>query len=150
MKKFFVYILCLAPWFLSSFLKADYDYLTTINTPFFTPPSWFYIVSWSLIYILVSYSFYRIITSYSFKNIPKSYKVTYLLNYLANQSFIPLFFILKNNFLGFISCLITLLTILFLYSETKPLNKTAAKVLIPYILLAIFATILSLSIFLIN
>ena len=90
-KKFFVYILCLAPWFLSSFLKADYDYLTTINTPFFTPPSWFYIVSWSLIYILVSYSFYRIITSYSFKNIPKSYKVTYLLNYLANQSFIPLF-----------------------------------------------------------
>ena len=150
MKKIIIYILCLIPWFFSSILKADYSYLTKINTPFFTPPSWFYIVSWSLIYILVSYSFYKIITSYSFKNIPKSYKITYLLNYLANQSFIPLFFILKNNFLGFISCLITLLTTLFLYSETKPLNQTAAKVLIPYILLSIFATILSLSIYLIN
>ena len=150
MKKIIIYILCLIPWFFSSILKADYSYLTKINTPFFTPPSWFYIVSWSLIYILVSYSFYKIITSYSFKNIPKSYKITYLLNYLANQSYIPLFFILKNNFLGFISCLITLLTTLFLYSETKPLNQTAAKVLIPYILLSIFATILSLSIYLIN
>ena len=150
MKKIIIYILCLIPWFFSSFLKADYSYLTKINTPFFTPPSWFYIVSWSIIYLLISYSFYKIITSYSFKNIPKSYKITYLLNYLSNQSFIPLFFILKNNFLGFVSCLATLLTTLFLYAETKPLNQTASKVLIPYILLSIFATILSLSIFLIN
>lgn len=149
-KKLFIYVLCLLPWFLTSLLKIDYDYLKTIKTPFFTPPSYFYGIAWTIIYILTAYTIYKIIMSYKLKDIPKSYKITLLINYLFNQSFTIVFFLLKNNFLGFISCLGTLISTLFLYEETALLHHKQKYFLIPYILLGIFATILSLSIYLLN
>ena len=57
---------------------------------------------------------------------------------------------LKNNFLGFVSCLGTLISTLFLYEETSLLNNKISKLLYAYILLSLFATILSLSIFFLN
>ncbi len=149
-KKITIYILCLLPWFLNNTIKVDYNYLKEIKTPFFTPPSIFYGIAWSLIYILVSITVYSIITTYKFKNIPKSYKITLLINYLANQSFTLVFFGLKNNFLGFVSCVITFISTLFLYEETSLLQSKKAKYISPYIILSLFATILSLSIFLMN
>ena len=149
-KNIFTYIICLVPWFLSSILKVDYSYIDKIKTPFFTPPNYFYAIAWSIIYILVAYTVYKIIISYKWKDIPKSYKISLLINYLFNQSFTIVFFLLKNNFLGFISCLGTLITTLFLYEETSLLHNKKKYILIPYIALSIFATILSLSIYVLN
>ena len=149
-KKIFTYLLCLAPWFLTSILKVDYNYLDKIKTPFFTPPKAFYGISWTIIYILTAYTIYKIVYSYKWKEIPNSYKITLLINYILNQSFVIVFFILKNNFLGFISCITTLISVLFLYEETSLLKNKSKYLLIPYILLSVFATILSLSIYLLN
>ena len=147
LKKILIYILCLVPWFIINIIPVDYNYLNIIKTPFFTPPKLFYPIAWSIIYFLLSISIYIVIINY--KNI-KSYKVTLLINYLFNQSFVIVFFILKSNFLGFISCLGTLVSTLFLYEETSILDSKNKYLLIPYILLSLFATILSLSIFLLN
>ena len=149
-KKLFTYLVCLIPWFFTSLLKIDYNYLKEIKTPFFTPPNYFYAISWSIIYLLTAYTIYKIVTSYKLKEIPKSYKITLLINYLLNQSFTIVFFLLKNNFLGFFSCVGTLLSTLFLYEETSLLQSKKKYFLIPYIALSIFATILSLTIFLLN
>ena len=150
LKKITIFILCLAPWFINNIIPVDYNYLNEIKTPFFTPPKLFYPIAWSIIYLLISISIYSIVTNYKFKDIPKSYKLTLLINYLFNQSFTLLFFGLKNNFLGFISCLGTFISTLFLYEETSLLDSKKKYLLIPYILLSIFAFILSLTIFLIN
>jgi len=150
MKKILLFIGILIPWFLSSLLPIDYNYYKSLNLPFFAPPSIFYIIAWTIIYIGISISIYQILNSYKLKDIKASYKITLIINYLFNQSFQLVFFILKNNFLGFISCLGTFITTLFLYNETKNLKETSTKYLIPYILLSIFATILSLSIYLLN
>ncbi|MBR3210938.1 MAG: tryptophan-rich sensory protein [Bacilli bacterium] len=149
-KKLFTYLLCLLPWFLTSLLKIDYNYLNKIKTPSFTPPNYFYAISWTIIYILVAYTVYHIVNSYSLKQIPNSYKRTLLINYVLNQSFTIIFFIFKNNFLGFVVCLLTLISTLFLYEETSLLKNKMKYYLIPYIALSIFATILSLSIYLLN
>ena len=149
-KKGFTYLLCLLPWFLTSIIKVDYNYLKKIKTPFFTPPNYFYAISWTIIYILIAYTIYKIVISYKWKDIPKSYKITLLLNYLFNQSFTIVFFMLKNNFLGFVSCIATLITSLFLYEETSLLHNKKKYYLVPYIALSLFATILSLSIYLLN
>ena len=149
-KKIFIYLLVLLPWFVTSFLPLDYDYLNTIHKPFFTPPNYFYAISWTIIYLLVAYTVYSIVISYKWKEIPKSYKITLLANYLFNQSFVVVFFLLKNNFLGFLSCVLTLVSTLFLYEETSLLHSKKKYFLIPYILLSIFAVILSLSIYLMN
>ena len=150
LKKILIYILCLAPWFIINIIPLNYNYFNEIKTPFFTPPKLFYPIAWTIIYILISITIYSIITSYKFKEIPKSYKITLLINYLFNQSYTLVFFGLKNQFLGFISCLGTLLSTLFLYEETSLLETKKKYLLIPYILLSIFATILSATIFLIN
>ena len=149
-KKIFIYILCLLPWFLNNIIPVDYNYYDTIKKPFFAPPSIFYPISWTIIYILISITIYKVLTSYKWKEIPMSYKITLLINYLFNQSYTLIFFGLKNSLLGFISCLGTLLSTLFLYEETSLLNSKISKLLYFYIGLSIFATILSLSIFLLN
>ena len=149
-KKISIFILCLAPWFINNIIPVDYNYFEKIITPFFTPPRAFYPIIWTFIYITIAITIYNVVTSYKLKDIPKSYKITLLINYLFNQSYTLLFFGLKNNFLGFIACLGTFITSLFLYDETSLINNKISKLLYPYIILSLFATILSLSIYLLN
>ena len=62
----------------------------------------------------------------------------------------PLFFLLKSTFLGFVSCLGTFVSCLFLYDETNNLDEKSTKFLNPYVLLSLFATILSITIYIMN
>lgn len=149
-KKILKFVLCLAPWFLTSIIPLDYKFYDKINLPFFAPPRIFYPIAWSITYLLIAITIYSIVTSYKFKDIPKNYKITLLINYLFNQSYTLSFFGLKSTFLGFVTCLGTLISALFLYEESSLLNNKITKLLIPYILLLVFATILSLSIYLLN
>lgn len=150
LKKVFVFILCLAPWFLSSIIPVDYNYFDSLKLPFFTPPKAFYGIAWSIIYILIAISIYGIVSYYRFKDIPKSYKITLVINYIFNQAYTLIFFGLKNNFLAWADCLALFISCLFLYQETNNLREKSSKFLDPYVLLALFATILSLTIYVIN
>lgn len=150
MKKIIIFLCCLLPWFLNNIIPVDYEYYNKIVKPFFAPPRLFYPIAWTIVYILISITIYTIIKYSILKDLPKNYKITLILNYIFNQSYTLLFFGLHNNFLGFISCLATFLSTLFLYEETSLLNNKISKLLYPYIILSLFATILSLSIYLLN
>ena len=151
MKKIITFLCCLLPWFISNLISLDYNYYQRLKLPSFAPPKAFFGIAWSIIYILIAITIYYVITSYSkIKNIPKNYKIILIINYLLNQSYTLVFFGLKNNFLGIISSLGTFLSTLFLYEETSLINSKISKLLFPYILLSLFATILSLSIYLLN
>lgn len=150
LKKFILFIIFLIPWYLSSLFPVDYNYYETLNLPFFAPGNAFYGIAWTIIYVFTTFSIISILNSYKFKDIPSSYKVTLLINYLFNQSYILVAFGFKNNFLGFISCLGTFLSCLFLVVETKSLKEKSTKLLIPYVLLSLFATILSFTIYVMN
>lgn len=149
-KKIILFILCFLPWLVATLIPVDYTYLESLRVPFFSPPVIFYPIAWTTIYLLLAYSISSIISEYTFKKIPVSYKISLLINYLFNQSFTPLFFGLKNNFLGFIACLGTFISSLFLYQETFQLKEKSTKVLDPYVLLSLFATVLALTIYVIN
>lgn len=150
LKKIAIFILILLPWFFAAIIPVDYSYYDAIILPFFAPPKVFYGIAWTIVYILTSISIYKIVESYGYKEIPKSYKLTLLVNYLFNQSYTLIFFGLKSNFLGFVSCLGTFVSCLFLVVETKSLKEKSTKYLIPYVLLSLFAVILSLTIYVIN
>ena len=150
LKKIILFLCCLLPWFLNNIIPLNYNYYKEIKLPFFAPPSYFYGIIWPIIYILIAISVYNIVSSLRWKEIPNNYKIILLINYIFNQSYTIIFFGLKNNFLAFISCLGTLITSIFLKEETSLMNNKISKILIPYILLSIFATILSLSIYLYN
>lgn len=149
-KKILLFLLCLLPWFFTSILPLNYEYYDKIKKPFFAPPSIFYPIAWTIIYILIAITIYSVLSTKRLKDLPKSYLITLIINYLFNQSYTIFFFGLKSAFLGFISCLGTLLSTLFLYEELQIIKSKISKLLIPYIGLSIFASILSLSIFLLN
>lgn len=150
MKKIFTFIILLLPWFLVSLIPVDYNYYQVIKLPWFAPPTIFYSISWTIIYILIACSCVCLLDSYKIKDLPKTYRTTLLINYLFNQSYTLVFFGLHNNFLGFVSCCGTLLSTLFLANETYDLKPKCAKFLIPYILLSFFAVILSFTIYIMN
>ena len=148
-KKVIIYILCLVPWFASSLVPFNEKFYNSLKLPFFTPPNSFYGVAWTLVYICIAISIYQIVTNYKTDDL-KRYSKILGINYLFNQSFMFVFFTLENTFLGFISCLATFISSLFLYEETTTLNEKSTKYLNPYVLLSLFATVLSLTIYILN
>ncbi|MBP3461755.1 MAG: tryptophan-rich sensory protein [Bacilli bacterium] len=147
-KKILKFILLLAPWFLTSIVFNDYSYFDSINLPFFTIPKFLFSIIWPILYILITISVFKVSNSNYFNL--KEYKKDLIYNYIFNQLYTIIFFYLKNNFLAFIDVLLTLLTALFLYYETKEINKKASIYLIFYIIFLIYALILSISIYFIN
>lgn len=150
MKKIFLYLLLLIPWFLSGFLFRNYiSFFDTLNLPFFALPKSLYGITWTILYFLIAYSTFLIYQYDSFKEV-KSYSIALLINYVFNQLYLFSFFFLESTFLGLINALLILISSLFLYVETKQLNIKASKLLKPYLLFTIYAVILSLVIYFMN
>lgn len=150
MKKILKFIIILLPWFIGGILfRSDTVFYKSINKPIFAPPSIVFPIVWTILYILVAISIYLIFKDNSFKD-TKDYNKALLINYFSNQTFSFFFFTLKSPFLALIDTIIVLISSLFLYYESKELNKTSAKLLIPYIIWNVFATILIVSIFFMN
>lgn len=150
MKNILLWIILLVPWFFSSLFPFDYSYYQELTLPFFAPPRILFPIVWTIIYIGIATSVYQIIKLYSWKGIPSSYKKALIINYLFNQSFSFLFFGLKSPFLGFVSSIGTFISSLFLYEETAKLNEKSTNYLNLYILWGLFASILSLTTYILN
>jgi len=150
MKKIFKFILILIPWFIGGLLfRSDTIFYKSLNKPVFAPPSILFPIVWTILYILIALSIYLIFKDNNFKD-TKNYNKTLLINYFSNQVFSFLFFTLKSPFLALIDTFIVFISSLFLYYESKELNKTSAKLLIPYIIWNLFALILIIFIFFMN
>lgn len=145
-KKILKFIIILIPWFLSSLICNNYSYYKEINKPFFALPSNLFGIVWPILYILVAISIYIISNNY----VTKDYKKTLLYNYIFNELYTIIFFCLKNPFLALIDTILTLITSLFLYYETKNIDKKASKFLIPYVIFLVYAFLLSLSVYFLN
>ena len=150
MKKIFKFILILIPWFIGGLLfKSDTIFYKSLNKPVFAPPSILFPIVWTILYILIALSIYLIFKNNIFKD-TKNYNKALLINYFSNQVFSFLFFTLKSPFLALIDTFIVFISSLFLYYESKELNKASAKLLIPYIIWNLFALILIIFIFFMN
>ena len=149
MKNFLLYIILLLPWSISSLLfNKCTNYFDTLNVPFFALPKELYGIFWGILYILIAYSVYLIIKEIKLSN--KNYNLILIINYIFNQLYLYLFFCLKSPLLGLIDIILILITGLFLYVETKNINKKASIFLIPYLIFTGYATILSLFIYFLN
>ena len=150
MKKILKFLALLLPWFISGILfKSDTIFYKGLNKPSFAPPSIVFPIVWTILYILIAISLYLIYKDNDWKDIP-DFNKSLLINYFSNQIFSFLFFTLKSPFLALVDTVIVLISSLFLYYEAKEINKTSARLLIPYILWNIFASILIVSIFFMN
>lgn len=150
MKKIFKFLIILLPWFIGGILfKSDIVFYKYLNKPSFAPKPIIFAIVWPILYILISVSIYKIYKNNNYKNTPE-YNKALLVNYFSNQIFSFLFFTIKSPFLALIDTFIVFITSLFLYYETKEINKNSSKFLIPYILWNTFALALITSVFFLN
>jgi len=150
MKRIFKFLLILLPWFLGGLIfKTDTYFYNSINKPVFAPKSIIFPIVWTILYILIAFSIYKIYKNKDIKEIP-SYNKALIINYFSNQIFSFLFFTVKSPFIAMIDTIIVLISSLFLFEESKKIDKQSAYLLIPYILWNIFALILIISIYFMN
>ena len=132
------------------------SWYSTLNKPFFSPPNWLFGPAWTAHYILmggsaaliwqvISKARYPIITRYAKRGI-----VFFMIHFLFNLAWTPVFFGLHQTVFAFVILLIILVSLIFLIRHFFRLDRLSAFLLIPYLLWVTFASALNLAIILLN
>lgn len=139
--------LCLFVAYVGSyFTKIDIWYYS-INKPFFTPPNWFFPIIWSIIYILMGISLSIILISDSAK---KEALALFSLQLLLNVAWSYTFFTLHELFGSIIIIIALWFAIIATIFEFEKISKNASRLLYLYLVWVSIATILNISILLLN
>lgn len=145
-KKIVSFLCFLLPWFLAGILfRGDSTYYYSLNLPFFAPKPIMFILVWPLLYLLIAYSVFHV-----YRESTSNYKIYLVINYLSNQLFSFCFFLLKDPFLALVDVIIVFISSMYLYVETKMLQKNYSFYLIPYMIWNFLAFILMFCIFVMN
>lgn len=137
--------LCLGVGIVGSFFTTSSipTWYATLNKPFFSPPNFIFAPVWTTLYILMGISLYLV---WQKGKVPTIFWIQLILNFLWSI----LFFGLKNPVLGFVEIVVLWITIFLTIKNFYPISKWAAYLLIPYLLWVTFASILNLSIVILN
>ncbi len=122
----------------------------TLNKPFFSPPNWVFGPVWTILYALMGVSLY-LVRKKGIKNKKTRTAILYFMIQLTlNFLWSLIFFGLHSPVWAFVTIVFLWITILILMMKFYPLSKTAAYLLIPYIIWVSFASLLNLSIVVLN
>ncbi len=127
-----------------------YNWYSQLIKPSWSPPSWLFGPVWSVLYLGIAISFGKVFLMVWQKKIPYIVALPFLLNLIFNASFTPLQFGLKNNLLAAVDILLALITLIWAMYAIYPYTKWITYIQIPYLLWVSFATILQLSITILN
>lgn len=111
--------------------------------PSITPPNYVFPIVWNILFFLIALSLYLSFVSAKTKILQTKVKMIFALNLLFNLLWSYFFFTLKNPLIAFFDLLILWITILLMIFLVKKINKTAAFLLVPYLLWVSFAGILN-------
>lgn len=116
--------------------------------PYLVPPNWLFRSVWTILYCTILASFILYYRK-SFFNKKTGY-IYFSIQLLLNLIWTPVFFGMKNIFLGFV--IISLLDIFIFLTIKKfySVSKISAYLLIPYFLWTLFATYLNIGYLLLN
>ncbi|UII78205.1 TspO/MBR family protein [Flagellimonas sp. CMM7] len=157
MKKKVVYILiavtiCLLIGFLSSFATQSSvnDWYLTLNKPSFNPPNWIFAPVWTSLYILMGVAA-GIVWSKGFHHIwVKTALYHFGFQLLFNALWSIVFFGFKSPSWALLVILLLLTLIILTIKWFKVVSKTAAFLLVPYLLWVLFASVLNYKIWELN
>nr|WP_321415950.1 TspO/MBR family protein [uncultured Allomuricauda sp.] len=157
MKKRIIYIalsvlVCLAIGFLASIATQSSvnDWYVTLNKPSFTPPNYLFAPVWTALYILMGVAA-GIVWSKGYHHIwVKTALYHFAFQLLLNALWSIVFFGLKNPLGGMVVILALLTMIILTIKWFKVISKTAALLMIPYVLWVAFAAALNYKIWELN
>lgn len=131
-------------------LSAIPTWYVYLQKPFFSPPNWIFAPAWTVLYLLMGIAVFLIWQKGLKKKKVKKTIAIFLVQLLLNFLWTPLFFGLHSPIFGLIDIILLLLSIIMTIRAFYPVSKNAAYLLIPYLVWVSFATLLNLSIVLLN
>jgi len=143
---------CLLIGFLSGFATQSSvtDWYVTLNKPSFNPPNAIFAPVWTILYVMMGVSA-GLVWSKGFHHIwVKTALYHFGFQLLFNALWSIVFFGFKNPLWGLGIIIILLILLVLTIKWFKVVNKTAAYLLIPYLLWVCFATVLNYKIWELN
>ena len=126
------------------------DWYAVLAKPFFAPPPWLFGVAWGIIYPLIAIALIWSLYLFFKKRVSGGFITLFVANILLNLSFTPILIVTRDNVLISFSILSVLLSLVWLQALAWKKTKVVFWLLVPYVLWGTFATILQLSITLLN
>lgn len=128
------------------FISKSIDYSELIK-PLLAPPSYLFPIAWIIIYLLMGISYFL------FKKNMQNIRILSLFYYLqlgVNLLWSIIFFTLKLYFLACIWIILLDVLVIIMISLFSKKYKTSAYLNIPYLIWILFATYLTIGIFILN
>lgn len=145
-------VVCLAVGGLSGFATTDAieGWYATINKPSFNPPNWIFGPVWTTLYIMMGIAAGLIWKAGWDRAEVKLALTIFGVQLLLNGLWSIIFFSWQSPLWALVEILVLLAFIVLTIVRFKPINATAAYLLVPYLLWVSFATVLNASIWWLN
>ena len=143
MISFFIYTFIPLVVGIISSLFTNMDTYSMFNKPPLSPPGIVFPIVWTIIYLLIGYSSYRIRED---KDSLKLFYTSLAINWIWSI----VFFNLQNYLGGFILIIILIILQIFILIRFKKEDELSYKLNIPYLIWLIFASYLSLGVYILN
>lgn len=126
------------------------SWYSNLIKPTWAPPSWLFGPVWSVLYLLIFISFGSVFYKFFQKQIPFIVILPFALNLIFNFLFSPIQFGLQNNYLAMVDIILVLGTLVWLMIAIYPYMRWVVFINIPYLIWVSFATLLQVSITVLN
>lgn len=126
------------------------NWYQTLIKPSWSPPGWLFGPVWTVLYVIIAISFGTVFYRAFVGKLSWWVALPFALNLVFNFAFTPLQFGLKNNLLASLDILLVLGTLIWAMMAIYPQMRWVAWINIPYLLWVSFATILQLTITVMN
>jgi translocator protein len=138
--------------FTSSFFTMDgvKGWYVTASKPSFNPPNWVFAPVWTTLYVLMGIAFYLVWKAVVDAKVKKTAITFYVIQLTLNFFWSLIFFRFQLTGWALVEIVFMWLFILLTIIWFGKINKTAAWLLVPYILWVSFATFLNYSIWQLN
>ena len=121
------------------------DYTELVKPPL-APTKIFFPIAWSIIYLLMGISYYLYRKDFNDKTTIKLYYIQLIVNLLWSI----IFFVFKLRFISIIWIILLDILVILTIKSFKKYNKISSYLFIPYLIWSLFATYLTIGIYILN
>ena len=131
-------------------MPAIKGWYATLAKPFFTPPNWVFGPAWTILYILMAYAFWRVLVAPADSAARRGAITAFSTQLVLNALWSFVFFAWKMPGPALVVVLLMWLAIAVTIARFRPIDRTAALCLAPYLAWVTFATALNAGVWLLN
>ena len=145
-------VICLSAGVIGSAPTMDdvNGWYTTIEKPFFTPPSWLFGPAWTVLYVLMGIAFWRVWRLAPAGEARNRALLLFGVQLVLNALWSLIFFQWRQPLLALVEIVALWIAIALTIRAFRPLDRAAAWLLAPYLAWVTFATALNAGMVVLN